>query len=167
MRPGRGVRRRRLCPQPGREERSQAGEEAARRGGRACRPEQHERHHAMRIAAKRLRYTLELARPVYSGDLADIWRCGQEAQRCWARSTIATFGSRLSPSSPGRNRRDPALLRWFAAVRAFAARPGLSSARSATSGAARSSPSWPPSGRTCKIKAPGTGWRASWNGAAQ
>ena len=29
-------------------------------------PEQHERHHAMRIAAKRLRYTLELARPVYS-----------------------------------------------------------------------------------------------------
>ena len=33
-------------------------------------PEQHERHHAMRIAAKRLRYTLELARPVYSGELA-------------------------------------------------------------------------------------------------
>ena len=33
-------------------------------------PEQHERHHAMRIAAKRLRYTLELARPVYSSDLA-------------------------------------------------------------------------------------------------
>ncbi len=31
-------------------------------------PEQHERHHAMRIAAKRLRYTLELARPVYSSD---------------------------------------------------------------------------------------------------
>ena len=33
-------------------------------------PEQHERHHAMRIAAKRLRYTLELARPVYSSDPA-------------------------------------------------------------------------------------------------
>ena len=30
-------------------------------------PEQHERHHVMRIAAKRLRYTLELARSVYSG----------------------------------------------------------------------------------------------------
>src|SRR5208282_3217608 len=33
-------------------------------------PEQHERHHAMRIAAKRLRYTLELARPVYSSQMA-------------------------------------------------------------------------------------------------
>ncbi len=31
-------------------------------------PEQHERHHAMRIAAKRLRYTIELARPVYAAD---------------------------------------------------------------------------------------------------
>ena len=35
-------------------------------------PGQHERHHAMRIAAKRLRYTLELARPVYSSDLAGV-----------------------------------------------------------------------------------------------
>jgi CHAD domain-containing protein len=35
-------------------------------------PEQQKRHHAMRIAAKRLRYTLELARPVYSGNLAEI-----------------------------------------------------------------------------------------------
>jgi CHAD domain-containing protein len=33
-------------------------------------PEEHERHHAMRIAAKRLRYTLELARPVYADDPA-------------------------------------------------------------------------------------------------
>ena len=31
-------------------------------------PEQLARHHAMRIAAKRLRYTLELAMPVYSRD---------------------------------------------------------------------------------------------------
>ncbi len=31
-------------------------------------PDQHERHHAMRIAAKRLRYTLELARPVFSSN---------------------------------------------------------------------------------------------------
>ena len=35
-------------------------------------PEQHEQHHAMRIAAKRLRYTLELARPVYPANLAEI-----------------------------------------------------------------------------------------------
>jgi CHAD domain-containing protein len=34
-------------------------------------PEQHELHHAMRIAAKHLRYTLELARPIYAGALAD------------------------------------------------------------------------------------------------
>ena len=38
-------------------------------------PEQHERHHAMRIAAKRLRYALEFARPVYApgsgGDASD------------------------------------------------------------------------------------------------
>jgi CHAD domain-containing protein len=32
-------------------------------------PEDHDRHHAMRIAAKRFRYTLEIARPAYSGDL--------------------------------------------------------------------------------------------------
>ena len=35
-------------------------------------PDQHERHHAMRIAVKRLRYTLELARPLCSGELAEI-----------------------------------------------------------------------------------------------
>jgi CHAD domain-containing protein len=35
-------------------------------------PEQQERHHAMRVAAKRLRYTLELAKPIYSNDLASI-----------------------------------------------------------------------------------------------
>jgi hypothetical protein len=34
-------------------------------------PEQYELHHAMRIAAKHLRYTLELARPIYPGALAD------------------------------------------------------------------------------------------------
>jgi CHAD domain-containing protein len=34
-------------------------------------PERHEQHHAMRIAAKRLRYSLELARPLYAGDLSD------------------------------------------------------------------------------------------------
>jgi CHAD domain-containing protein len=33
-------------------------------------PEQYDRHHAMRIAAKRLRYTLELARPVFSAHSA-------------------------------------------------------------------------------------------------
>jgi len=32
-------------------------------------PGDRERHHAMRIAAKRLRYTLEISRPVYSGRL--------------------------------------------------------------------------------------------------
>ena len=32
-------------------------------------PEKYERHHAMRIAAKRLRYTLELALPVYASNL--------------------------------------------------------------------------------------------------
>jgi len=35
-------------------------------------PEQYARHHAMRIAAKRLRYAMELARPVFSDDLAEI-----------------------------------------------------------------------------------------------
>ena len=32
-------------------------------------PDDRERHHAMRIAAKRLRYTLEISRPVYPGRL--------------------------------------------------------------------------------------------------
>jgi CHAD domain-containing protein len=34
-------------------------------------PEDRQSHHAMRIAAKRLRYTLEIARPVYPGQLDD------------------------------------------------------------------------------------------------
>jgi CHAD domain-containing protein len=34
-----------------------------------ARPDDRQRHHAMRIAAKRLRYTLEIARPVYPGCL--------------------------------------------------------------------------------------------------
>jgi CHAD domain-containing protein len=34
-------------------------------------PEDCKRHHAMRIAAKRLRYTVEIARPVYEGQLDD------------------------------------------------------------------------------------------------
>jgi CHAD domain-containing protein len=33
------------------------------------RPDDRQNHHAMRIAAKRLRYTLEIARPIYSGKL--------------------------------------------------------------------------------------------------
>jgi CHAD domain-containing protein len=57
--------------------RSQAGKSVRKRlkklldeaAGLAA-PEEHERHHAMRIAAKRLRYTLELARPVYADDPA-------------------------------------------------------------------------------------------------
>ena len=32
-------------------------------------PEDHKRHHEMRIAAKRLRYTMEIAKPVYNGRL--------------------------------------------------------------------------------------------------
>jgi CHAD domain-containing protein len=35
-------------------------------------PDEHERHHAMRIAAKRLRYTMELSKPVFSSELAKI-----------------------------------------------------------------------------------------------
>jgi len=35
-------------------------------------PEQRKRHHAMRIAVKRLRYLLELAKPVFSENLAKI-----------------------------------------------------------------------------------------------
>ena len=34
-------------------------------------PGQHDRHHAMRIATKRLRYTMELAGPMYAGNLAE------------------------------------------------------------------------------------------------
>ena len=34
-------------------------------------PDDRQRHHAMRIAAKRLRYTLEIARPVYPGRLEE------------------------------------------------------------------------------------------------
>jgi CHAD domain-containing protein len=36
------------------------------------RPEDQEQHHAMRIAAKRLRYTLEIAKPAYAEELDDI-----------------------------------------------------------------------------------------------
>jgi CHAD domain-containing protein len=36
------------------------------------RPDDQQAHHAMRIAAKRLRYTMEIARPIYSGRLDDV-----------------------------------------------------------------------------------------------
>ena len=35
-------------------------------------PDDQERHHQMRIAAKRLRYTLEISKPVYRGQLGEI-----------------------------------------------------------------------------------------------
>lgn len=55
-----------VCGQAGKSVRKRLKKLLAESPGLAD-PEQHERHHAMRIAAKRFRYTLELARPVYSG----------------------------------------------------------------------------------------------------
>ena len=39
------------------------------RQGALASPDDRERHHAMRIAAKRLRYTMEICRPMYPGRL--------------------------------------------------------------------------------------------------
>ena len=64
------IRCQRVRPLPGRKERSQAAQKLFDESPGLADPEQHEQHHAMRIAAKRLRYTLELAKPVYSSDLA-------------------------------------------------------------------------------------------------
>jgi CHAD domain-containing protein len=44
------------------------------------RPEDDQNHHAMRIAAKRLRYTLEIARPAYAGGLDDVIDAAKELQ---------------------------------------------------------------------------------------
>jgi CHAD domain-containing protein len=43
-------------------------------------PDDCERHHAMRIAAKRLRYTLEIARPVYPGRLDEAIEATKRVQ---------------------------------------------------------------------------------------
>ena len=43
-------------------------------------PDDCERHHAMRIAAKRLRYTLEIARPVYRGRLDEALEATKRVQ---------------------------------------------------------------------------------------
>ena len=43
-------------------------------------PQDSRRHHAMRIAAKRLRYTLEIARPVYAGQLDDAFEATRKLQ---------------------------------------------------------------------------------------
>jgi CHAD domain-containing protein len=43
-------------------------------------PEDHEQHHAMRIAAKRLRYTLEIFQPVYEGRLDEFTRAVKQLQ---------------------------------------------------------------------------------------
>ncbi len=43
-------------------------------------PEDQERHHAMRIAAKSLRYTLEIAAPIYGGGLEEPIRAVKELQ---------------------------------------------------------------------------------------
>lgn len=45
----------------------------------AC-PEDYERHHTMRIAAKRLRYTMELFKPVYEGDLDRVIEAIKQVQ---------------------------------------------------------------------------------------
>lgn len=47
-------------------------EELLRYQGSLTEPDDRENHHAMRIAAKRLRYTLEIARPVHSGRLDEF-----------------------------------------------------------------------------------------------
>ena len=43
-------------------------------------PEDHEQHHAMRIAAKRLRYTLEICQPVYEGRLDKFTKAVKQLQ---------------------------------------------------------------------------------------
>ena len=43
-------------------------------------PEDRERHHAMRIAAKRLRYTLEISAPVYGGQLDETVEAVKKVQ---------------------------------------------------------------------------------------
>lgn len=44
-------------------------EEMLRHQDSLANPDEQERHHAMRIATKRLRYTLEITRPIYAGQL--------------------------------------------------------------------------------------------------
>ena len=44
-------------------------------------PEDQERHHAMRIAAKAMRYTLEICKPVYGNQLDDFISTAKEVQR--------------------------------------------------------------------------------------
>ncbi len=45
-----------------------------------ARPDDVDRHHAMRIAAKRLRYTMELFRPVYAGELDRVLDAVKQVQ---------------------------------------------------------------------------------------
>lgn len=51
-----------------------------RQQGSLANPEDRESHHAMRIAAKRLRYTLEIARPVHAGRLDEFVEATKRVQ---------------------------------------------------------------------------------------
>ena len=102
---GRGVRCQRVCPRPGRKERSQAAQEAARRVAGACRPgaTRAASRHAHRGQAAALHAGACQARLFQRSGRASAMR-SRSSRRCWARSTIAMFGSRILPSLPTRNR---------------------------------------------------------------
>ena len=75
-------------------------DELAPAPGQPGEPGRPERHHAMRIAAKRLRYTLEICRPCIRRGSTSPWTRSSGCRRSWAKSTIATFGWNISTASP-------------------------------------------------------------------
>ena len=114
--------------------------------------EQHERHHAMRIAAKRLRYTLELARPIASPISAEIGDAVKKLQTLLGEVHDCDVWVGTSRISPARKR---AKSDSTSAVHNGSNVCGPASTicgRSERTVAARPSANWWPTGRNWKIK---------------
>ena len=126
-------------------------------------PDDRQRHHAMRIAAKRLRYTVEIAKPVYGPALDEIITAVKKVQTLlgdihdcdvWLEhlDAYAADERRRTVASPARPAGSPA---WKPA--------STTSAKSAAATANRSSRKWSTTGGSCGSRDFGTTWFGLWN----
>jgi len=81
-------------------------------------PEDRQRHHAMRIAAKRLRYTLEISAPVYAGQLDAVVEAIKRVQTLLGEvHDCDVWGEQLQTFAVKERRR---ILKYFGHVAPFA-----------------------------------------------
>ena len=112
-------------------------------------PEDRQRHHAMRIAAKRLRYTVEIAKPVYVPALDDVITAVKKVQTLLG--DVHDCDVWLAHWTPTRRR---SVAGWWRCSETPTGSPAwkpasITSARSAAAVANRSSRNWSTTGGSC------------------